>query len=149
VKLAQSAHLCGEDADDIVQSVVSSLLTNSAVHFESLDHLRNYVARSVLNRLMQLKKKANMQVVWTEAIEARLSSSSDCSKELPDSELLVYREAIRRLSPKDFEIIKLRFYAGLTFSEISELLKIPVSTLKSREAAALHRLREWIRKQGF
>jgi RNA polymerase sigma-70 factor, ECF subfamily len=149
VKIARSAHYCGEDADDIVQSVVSSLLTNSAVHFDSLEHLRNYVARSVLNRLLQMKKKANRQVSWTDALEARMGGGGDRTQEPLESELAIYREAIRSLSAPDFEIIKLRFYSGLTFSEISRLLNMPVSTLKSREAAALRRLRAWIRSRGY
>jgi RNA polymerase sigma-70 factor (ECF subfamily) len=60
----------------------------------------------------------------------------------------VLREAIRRLPPKDFEILKLRFYTGLTFQEISQMLDRPVSTLKSREMSAMKKVRAWFRKNG-
>jgi len=53
---------------------------------------------------------------------------------------------LRKLRRKDFEIIKLRFYSGLTFSEISELLGRPISTLKSREDSALRKIRKELRK---
>jgi RNA polymerase sigma factor (sigma-70 family) len=149
VKLARSAQVSGEEADDIVQSVVASLLMNDSLRFESLEHLRNYVARSVLNRAMQMKKKANKHIAWNDALEERVFSTLERSPEPMDAEFAVYREAIRHLSRRDFEIIKYRFYAGLTFAQISVLLGSPVSTLKSREAAALRRLRRWIKRKGF
>lgn len=39
-------------------------------------------------------------------------------------------------------VFVLRHYQGMSFAEISRLCNVPASTLKSRFAAALHRLRE-------
>lgn len=55
------------------------------------------------------------------------------------------RAVIRDLSQQDYEIIKLRFFVGLTFVEISRMLSVPVSTLKSREDAAIRRIRKGMR----
>jgi RNA polymerase sigma factor (sigma-70 family) len=60
----------------------------------------------------------------------------------------IFREGLRRLPKRDFEILKLRFYCGLRFVEISTMLGIPISTLKSREDAAIRRLRSWFRKNS-
>jgi RNA polymerase sigma factor (sigma-70 family) len=57
--------------------------------------------------------------------------------------------AIRRLPRIDFEVLKLRYYTGLTYNEISCLLRVPISTLKSREGAAIKKLRKWLRKNGY
>jgi DNA-directed RNA polymerase specialized sigma24 family protein len=40
------------------------------------------------------------------------------------------------------EVLALRHDAGINFEEMSRRLKVPASTLKSRFAAALRRLRE-------
>ena len=79
-----------------------------------------------------------------------MSLAIEPQEEDRDAQVLraVLREAIRRLPPKDFEILKLRFYAGLTFQEISQMLNKPVSTLKSREESAMKKVRAWFRKNG-
>ncbi len=58
------------------------------------------------------------------------------------------RAVINGLSRQDYEIIKLRFFSGLTFIEISRMLQKPVSTLKSREDAALRRIRKDMQKRA-
>ena len=60
----------------------------------------------------------------------------------------VLLEGLAGLPKKDFNILKHRFYSGLTFQEISELTHVPVSTLKSREESAMKKLRKWFRKRG-
>jgi RNA polymerase sigma factor (sigma-70 family) len=66
-----------------------------------------------------------------------------------DRQREVLRSAILSLPDKDFEVLKYRYYAGLTFREISELLHLSISTLKSREDAAIRKIRRLFRKKGF
>jgi RNA polymerase sigma factor (sigma-70 family) len=148
-KLARTTRLPEEEARDIVQTVVLSMLSRPHQVFESLEHLRNYVARSVLNRCLQTKQRSENNVRWSEFLEEGGQIVSEPQGNLLSDNGALYREAIRQLSPTDFEIIKYRFYTGLTFAQISQLLHIPISTLKSREAAALRRLRKWLRKRGL
>ena len=49
----------------------------------------------------------------------------------PDSVLWV-RQAMERLDASDREILMLREYEQLSYSEIAELLRIPVNTVRSR-----------------
>jgi RNA polymerase sigma factor (sigma-70 family) len=115
--------------------------------FESLEHVRNYVARAVLNRAIQARQRS---IRATELNEDSFPDS-DTIKQFEMIERMEEQSALRsvigNLSKQDFEIIKLRFYSGLTFIEISRMLSIPVSTLKSREDAAIRRIRERIRKK--
>lgn len=48
---------------------------------------------------------------------------------------------IDRLSPKQSEVIRLRYYADCSLREIAQLLKIPEGTVKSRLSLGLERLR--------
>ena len=66
-----------------------------------------------------------------------------------DYQTRALKSAIQRLPRRDFDVIKLRYYAGYTFDEISSILGTPISTLKSREEAALQKLGKCLRKKGL
>ncbi len=50
--------------------------------------------------------------------------------------------AVRELSPRDQRVIRLRYGLGLSESEMSERLRVPPGTVKSRLSRALARLRD-------
>jgi RNA polymerase sigma-70 factor (ECF subfamily) len=69
---------------------------------------------------------------------------------------LCRREAVRLVTlaladlPRPLrEVLVLRHYEGLAFEEMTRLTGIPASTLKSRFAAALNRLRVRLQKLGY
>jgi RNA polymerase sigma-70 factor, ECF subfamily len=55
------------------------------------------------------------------------------------------REALAELPPAAREVLVLRHYEEMSFAEMARVLDVPESTLKSRFAAALRRLRERLR----
>jgi RNA polymerase sigma-70 factor (ECF subfamily) len=57
--------------------------------------------------------------------------------------------ALAELPAALHEVLVLRHYEGLSFEEIARLLGAPASTLKSRFAAALGRLRVRLQQQGW
>ena len=146
--LARTTLITKEEAEDIVHGVVSSLLLKQNKRFESVEHIRNYVAKSVVNRAIQLRQRGGRSVDLPEPVDpSSLEILRSGSAEEISSHVL--RSIIQRLPRRDFEIIKLRFYSGFTFKEIGELLDLPISTLKSREDAALKRIRKQLRKNDF
>jgi RNA polymerase sigma-70 factor, ECF subfamily len=148
INLARSASLSEDEAKDLVQTVIAATLAQPDRTFESLEHIRNYVARGVLNRATQVRLRGDRFTRMTEQIEIDLATTPDDPGRDEATVRTMLLQGIRRLSKKDSEILKLRFYSGLTFQEISHLLHMPVSTLKSREEAALKRVRSWFRKNG-
>ena len=50
-------------------------------------------------------------------------------------------EAIASLKPKDAELIRMKYFDGMTIREISASLELPYETVKKRHQRALHKLR--------
>jgi RNA polymerase sigma factor (sigma-70 family) len=148
VNLALTVHFNVAEAEDVVHAVIQSAMTRDGEPFASLEHIRNYVAKSVLNRAGQNRARESHTMRWDEHAEL-LSRVAPSSEELEDREQVrILREALVRLNPRDYEIVKLRFFLGLTFQEIADYLGLALSTVKSREESALKRIRKALRKNG-
>jgi RNA polymerase sigma-70 factor (ECF subfamily) len=61
----------------------------------------------------------------------------------------VIAHAVAELPPPLREALVLRHYEGMSFEEMARLLEVPASTLKSRFAAALGRLRVRLQQLGW
>lgn len=59
------------------------------------------------------------------------------------------RAALQALPEATREVIVLRHYEKLSFAEMSRLLHVPESTLKSRFANGLRQIRDWLRDHGY
>ena len=147
--LAKTTNVTDDEAKDIVHGVISTILTGCTKQFQSYDHIRNYVAKSIINRAIQLRQRNERKTSWSEIIELQFPVDPADPSDEEALRMQGYRQAIAHLSDRDFEIIKLRFYSGYTFQEISQMLNSPISTLKSREEAALRKIRRWLRKKGL
>jgi RNA polymerase sigma-70 factor, ECF subfamily len=67
------------------------------------------------------------------------------SAERRDDERLI-REGLKRLTEVEREVVLLHFYNAMTLQEASEVLEIPLGTVKSRLHAALTRLSEILKR---
>jgi RNA polymerase sigma-70 factor, ECF subfamily len=52
------------------------------------------------------------------------------------------REALAQLDPEQREVIEIAYFAGLSHSEIAELLGLPLGTIKTRIRSGMMKLRE-------
>lgn len=76
----------------------------------------------------------------------RLSAASDGVDGLPDR--LYVADLLRVLSPDHRAVMVLRFYEDMSLPEISDVLEIPVGTVKSRLHYALRQLRKHLENEG-
>jgi RNA polymerase sigma factor (sigma-70 family) len=154
ISLARGNGLSETQARDAVHAVLLVLLGDPTRQFESLEHIRNYVARAVINRAIVERQRPDRAAACAEVFDSAMSSRSDSAMSadrnlLEEESDAILREALLSLPRKGFEIIKLRFYCGFTFLEISQMLQKPISTLKSREDAALKQIRRILRQRGI
>jgi RNA polymerase sigma factor (sigma-70 family) len=148
LNLARGQLVSEDEAKDILHTILCSIIEDDQKEFASAEHIRNYVARAILNRAVIARKEALRKTSWNETLE-RLHPVLNDAEEEADSLREAIRDGLRGLSGTAFQVIKLRFYAGLTFHEVSQMLNLPLSTIKSREEAALKKIRASLRKKGF
>jgi RNA polymerase sigma-70 factor (ECF subfamily) len=98
------------------------------------------LARDAGRRKRETKSLGEEELVGTAP-----SPASSCEQQ----ELAgIVRKAVAELPEPLRVVLVLRHYEGMSFEEISRLLKAPASTIKSRFAAALGRLRERLKDLG-
>lgn len=118
------------DAEDIVQEAFLKLLTASG----EIIHPRAYLYRCVANACCDLKRRRTFH----EPLRP------DQPQEDPDPALREEAERLAarldRIPPEQAEVIRLHTFASLRFTEIAEVLDIPVTTVKSRFQYGCHEL---------
>ncbi len=122
------------DAEDVVQD---AFLKWASGPERPVGHPRAYLFRMVSNDCYDRIRRRTTLV----PIDNRLP-------DLTPEETEVHEEARRiealldRLPPEQAEAIRLHTYASLRFTEIAEVLRCPVSTVKSRFAGGIEKLRK-------
>jgi RNA polymerase sigma factor (sigma-70 family) len=147
--LAKTSGLSDDESKDVVQSIITGILCEPKREFESLDHVRNYVAKSVFNRVKVVRARNGKKTAWQEDTEIRFAIHPD---EYSGDEVKLRESlcaAMRGLSRKDFSILKMRFFSGFTLAQVGEFLDMPISTVKSREDAILRKIRKKLHRSGF
>ena len=126
-----------QDALDIVgESVYRGLL-----HLHSLREREKFCAwmdRIVVHAALDRLRKQKPQEPWD---EEAASSIPAAEKDLSIEEEIDLYGALDLLSPEDRTYIILRFFEEYSFREMGEILGKPESTVKSRMARILSRLR--------
>ena len=123
------------DAEDLVQS---ALLKAVAVWKRIEDSPDAYVRRIMVNdNVSRWRRHRGREVVVQSVPEhAPVGTATDA----PD-EVLMLRDALARLAPRQRAVIVLRYYEDLTERETADVLGIAVGTVKSQARDALARLR--------
>jgi RNA polymerase sigma-70 factor, ECF subfamily len=113
-----------ERAEDLVQETFLAVI-RAASRYEPRALVRTYLYGIALNLLAAERRKFSAS-----------STSAQSAPELktdgtPESVLWV-RQAMEKLDSQDREILMLREYEQLSYSDIAELLRIPINTVRSR-----------------
>ena len=111
-------------AEELTQECFLAVLRNVA-RYEPRAGFRSYLYGIAINLVSADRRKAGREV-------AKVDAAADPSAhENPEAALWV-RDALGRLEEKDREILMLREYEQLSYTEIGTLLRLPVNTVRSR-----------------
>jgi RNA polymerase sigma-70 factor (ECF subfamily) len=130
-------------AEDLVQDTFLRLL-NSGAAGERLQGKLGAFLHVTLRRLAIDRRRSQASMRRREQAVSRpwiCATARDTDQEQVDQ----LNAALVRLPQEQLEVVVLRQYSGLSFSEIASALEAPLSTILSRHAYALRKLAESIR----
>lgn len=124
------------DAEDVAQET----LTKALVHWQRVgSHARPWVCRVAANHAIGMLRRARRRG----RIDTALASGETRTPDSPIERVDLQR-ALLRLSPRQREVLALRYLAGFTEAEVSVELGINVGTVKTHAHRALAELRRHI-----
>lgn len=94
---------------------------------------KTILANSCKNKLRNKNKLLSLDYI---------NEESDDEVYIESEEKIVLEKHLSKLNEKHQEVIRLRYYLDLDYETISEVLKIPLGTVKSRLNMGLKRLKE-------
>ena len=133
-----------EDSQDIVQNIFLNMY-DTGRRIGVIENIKSYLYRSISNSCSNyLRKKQSIKNVPLGDAESHLEDDNT-------DDLIKEYERIRKmmddLPSEQTEVINLRTIDGLAFTEIAEILEIPVTTVKSRFRYGIDKLKSKINKQ--
>jgi RNA polymerase sigma-70 factor (ECF subfamily) len=127
------------EAEDLLHDVFLEVWRSARDYDPGRGRVRTWLVIRTRSRALDVVKSARIsrrsgdeQVLERVVAEVDVTSSPDQAR---------VRAALTTLSPDQRAVLELAYFDGLSCSEISERLSVPIGTVKSRVAAALTKLR--------
>ncbi len=111
-------------AEDLTQDTFLAVI-RAAAQYEPRALVRTYLYGIALNLLFAERRKLYRD------LPPGKPAPEPATNEAPDAAMWV-RQALERLDESEREILMLREYEQLSYSEIADLLKLPLNTVRSR-----------------
>lgn len=137
-----------EEAEDILQEVFVSVWKSRHTFSPMKGKLTTWLHRITINQSSKHRKKQPAFLSLEKVIEAGFHLPETKRSELPEESLInksEYEELMKALNSLDSKhrpVLVLRYLNDLSYSEIAQVLDIPLGTVKSRINHALRSLRE-------
>lgn len=126
-----------EDSEDVSSDVFLKLWEKSWQYKPGMFH-KGYLATITRNLALDLLRR-NSKVVDFESVSPLSSSVGDAETLALDS--VTIEDALNKLKSDEREVIHLKFFGGLTFSEIASVMGIPQGTVSWKYSKAMDVLR--------
>src|SRR5919112_1427584 len=138
-------------AEDLAQDAFLKVWRNAGSYRAERGSVRTWVLSIVRNRgIDQLRSHASRRRTQ-ERIEAsipRSQPSEAFAETWRNSQRDQVREALNTLPPEQLKILELAYFSGYTHVEISELLSLPLGTVKGRMRLGLKKIRDYFESRG-
>jgi RNA polymerase sigma factor (sigma-70 family) len=134
---------------DLIKDLIQELfveLIDSGKKLARTDNVRVYLLKALRNKLLfQIAKKVKQQSRLPDHAEFNLLDSIETQlikKEIDEDIQIRITSAVKKLSPKQQEIIYLRFYNDMPYPEIASLFDTKVQTVRNLLTRAISQLKE-------
>ena len=126
-----------QDAEDVTQTAFG----NAFEALESYDpkyRFFSWIYRMTLNESLNTLKRRRNVVSLDATFDVPASATSDSAGEAEER----VGRALLELNPDDRAVVVLKHFVSFSYDEISDVLGVPVKTVKSRLFTARERLRQ-------
>lgn len=127
-----------EDIKDCVNETFTEFFCQRERFDPEKGALKNYLA--VIARRLAIKKKQENQ--RRAGVPVEMTEDTDSFSRMEEREAL--DAYLRTLDPVDEQIIRMKYYGGMTFKEIAASLDIPYETAKKRHQRSLKKLKKFM-----
>jgi len=131
-------------AEDILQEVFLRLIRRSPAR-RAVKNLRAYLFAATRREFYRWGSRLVRRKEIENRCSVRLFESRGSGK--PAEEVKYIEKALFRLPKLQREVVMMKFFGGLTFEEIAEVMETSVNTVASRYRYALEKLRAFFGKR--
>jgi RNA polymerase sigma-70 factor, ECF subfamily len=138
-------------AEDLLQDAFLKVWQGAGSYRPERGSVRTWVLSILHNRgIDQLRSLASRRRTQelAEAEAPKSQPSEAFAESWRNSQRERVREALDTLPPEQLKIVELAYFSGYTHAEISELLGLPLGTVKGRLRLGLKKLREHFAPRG-
>lgn len=125
-------------SEDAAGEAVHDAFTKVFERWSKIDNHGGYLRTAVVNRCRDVQRRRRR-----DRKRAETATPGTTSVEIQPLELV---DALAKLSPKQREVLVLRFYADLSEAETADHLGIPTGTVKSHVSRGLAELRKVVER---
>jgi RNA polymerase sigma-70 factor (ECF subfamily) len=139
--------MCGRRAlaEDVVQEAFLSLWRGCARYDRLRGSVRSWVLATVRNRAIDALRRGaasdRFGVDADDAIEKLTAAERTEAEVVRREEAQELRGALEELPSEQRQVIELAYFGGFTHTEIAEMLKLPIGTVKGRMRLGLTKMR--------
>jgi len=133
-------------AEDLVQDAFLKLWRSATSYRPERGSVRTWLLSIVRNRgIDQIRSQASRRRTQDkfEASAPRSQPSEAFAETLRNSQRDQVRQALNTLPPEQLKILELAYFSGYTHLQISELVDVPLGTIKGRMRLGLKKMRDY------
>src|SRR5918911_1965326 len=133
-------------AEDLAQDAFLKVWRNASSYRAERGSVRTWILSIVHNRgIDQLRSHASRRRTQDriEASAPRSQPSEAFAETWRNAQRDQVREALNTLPPEQLKILELAYFSGYTHVEISDLLRLPLGTVKGRMRLGLKKIRDY------
>lgn len=134
-----------EEAQDVIQELYLKL---HRLQPREVSNARCYLYRALSNSCTQLLR-GQRRIEYVDVTSLRDLQAEDITPSNFGEEQALIARLLATLPDEQSEVIRLHLHGECTFTEIAEILDIPLPTAKSRYRYGIEHLRKELQKQNF
>lgn len=139
-------------AEDLVQEVYLRVWRSTGSYRAERSSVRTWILSIVHHRGVDLLRSSSSRRRTQDKVESSaetIQPSEAFSEAWRNSQRDQVRQALNTLPAEQLKILELAYFSGYTHVEISELLDLPLGTVKGRMRLGMKKIKDYFDSQGM